>query len=110
MRLIRFLLRVAATLFLILAVFLAIGDAARSVATGDWRVTPLIASWLETAPASLEAAEAWVSNGLGAAAWDPGLVSILALPGFLLFAGVAVLLYALGRSPAPKRGRIARMA
>ncbi|HEV7416669.1 MAG TPA: hypothetical protein VGN98_10940 [Tianweitania sediminis] len=103
-------MRLAATLSLILALFLAIGDAARSVAVADWRVTPMIASWLETAPASLEAAKAWVIRWLGEAAWDPAMVSLLALPGFLLFAAMAVVFYALGRSPAPKRGRIARVA
>jgi hypothetical protein len=110
MRLIRLLFRLAATLALVVAVILAVGDAARSVAAGTLRVTPLAQSWAESAPATLDAAELYVETQLGAGIWDQVVLPLLGLPGFALFALLAVLFFAIGRSPAPRRGRIASAA
>jgi hypothetical protein len=110
MRPIRFVLRMLSVLALAFAVILAVGDAARSVGASALQVTPLMTSWLQTAPASAAAVQDWITATIGPAAWDGVLAPLLGLPGFLVFGLLAFLFYALGRKPAPKRGRIARAA
>ncbi|GHD15914.1 hypothetical protein ACFOEZ_15710 [Tianweitania populi] len=110
MRAVRFVFRLLSALALALAVILAVGDAARTIAASALQVTPLMTSWLRTAPAGAEAAESWVKTHLGAPAWDWAFVPVLGLPGFLVFGVVALLFYALGRKPKPRPGRIAGTA
>jgi len=40
-----------------------------------------------------------VTRTFGTAFWDPALTSVLALPGWLVFAALSLLLYAIGRKP-----------
>ena len=110
MRPIRFAFRLASALALALAVILAVGDAARSIAASSLEVTPLITSWLQTAPAGAEAAQNWVQTQMGAAWWDWILLPVLNLPGFVVFGLIALLFYALGARPKPPLGRIAGTA
>jgi hypothetical protein len=110
LRPIRFVFRLLSALALAMAVILAVGDAARTIAASALRVTPLMTSWLQTAPAGAEAAESWIKTHLGAPIWDWALAPVLGLPGFLVLAIISVLFYALGRRPAPRPGRIAGIA
>lgn len=110
MRPIRFAFRLLSVVTLAFAVILAVGDAARSVASSTLETTPLMTSWLQTAPDSAAAVQGWITTQLGSAAWNGVLAPLLGLPGFLLFGLLALLFYALGRKPAPKRGRIASTA
>ena len=96
---IRFLFRFLATIVLAVAVVLAVVDATRTVAAGDWVLTPLGTSWMSVSPDTLEKAQAAI-EGLLPALWDPVTLAVLKLPGFVVFAVLALLLYAIGRRPA----------
>ena len=93
---IRFLFRALATLTLAAAIVMAVLDATRSVAASTLVTTPLLASWEATLPGSLAALKGFLTTRIGAFAWDPALVSVLSLPGFVVLGAVAFLLYAVG--------------
>jgi len=100
---IRFLFRALATFALALAVIMAVIDATRTIAKSMLVLTPLGESWRSVSPETFEAArerlEALGLPGL----WDPALISILALPGFVVFAVLALVFYAIGRRPHRRR-------
>jgi hypothetical protein len=103
---IRFLFRLLSTLALSIAVILAVLDATRSVAASALVVTPLSASWQGASPASFAALRGWVESSAGTGVWTHGLSAALALPGFVVFAILAFVLYALGRRRVPRFTRI----
>src|SRR5919197_1955706 len=96
---IRFLFRFMATISLAVATVMAVLDATRTVAAGDWVMTPLGESWKTVSPDTLAKAQATVENLLPAL-WDPAALFVLKLPGFIVFGMLALLLYAIGRKPA----------
>jgi uncharacterized membrane protein YdfJ with MMPL/SSD domain len=96
---IRFLFRFLATIALAVAVIMAVLDATRTVAAGDWVMTSLGTSWLTVSPSTLESAQKAVETWLHPAFWDPVALFVLKSPGFIVFAVVAFLLYAAGRRP-----------
>ena len=96
---IRFLFRLLATVSLAVAVIMAVLDATRTVAAGSLVTTPLGTSWLAVSPETLESTQAAVQTWLHPALWDPAAISILKLPGFVVFGLIALLLYAVGRRP-----------
>ena len=104
---IRFVFRVLAMLSLAIAVIFAVLDATRSIAASELVATPLGTSWLQASPQTLEAARAWIAGTLAPQVWDPGAVFILSLPGFLIFAALSLIFYALGRRPSRRAGRFA---
>ena len=102
---IRFLFRFAATLALAVAAVIAILDATRTVAAKTLVLTPLMTSWQATWPDSLASVRLFLDQRVAAFAWDPVLVAILSMPGFIVFALLALLLYAIGRKPRRRIGR-----
>jgi hypothetical protein len=103
MRTIRFVLRVLSVIALAAATILAVLDATRTIAASKLVLTPLRQSWADMAPASLAAAgEAVTSHA--PYLWDPVIVWILALPGFLVFLVLALVLQALGTKSRRSRG------
>ena len=95
---IRFVFRLLATILLALAVILAVLDATRSVAMSRLVLTPLGESWKALSPATLES----VQTALEARwppLWDIVGVWLLSIPGSILFAVLALLLYAVGHRP-----------
>ncbi|MCT8999111.1 hypothetical protein [Chelativorans intermedius] len=87
----RFLLRLLSLFALAVAVVMAVVDATRSIAAAEWAFTPLGASWRAAWPAAYAAAaEALQHLPL---VWDPVVLALLALPGWLVFALLALLLY-----------------
>jgi len=103
MALIRFALRVLSTIALAVATILAVLDATRSIATSKLVLTPLGRSWTDLAPTSLAAARETVTAH-APWLWDSVIVGILALPGFLVFLVLALVLQALGSKPKRFRG------
>lgn len=97
---IRFLFRLLATIALAVAVVMAVLDATRTIAAGDWVFTPLGTSWMSVLPGSLEATQTAIETWLHPALWDPVALAVLKLPGFIVFAVLALLFYAIGRKPA----------
>ncbi len=99
---IRFLFRLLSTVALAIGVVMAVLDATRTVAASAIVVTPLATSWDAFSPGTLDQAEAFVTRMPGAGLWDPVLTSVLALPGWIVFAALSLLFYAIGRKPATR--------
>jgi hypothetical protein len=95
---IRFLFRFLATVVLAIAVVMSVLDATRTIAAGDWVLTPLGASWMSASPDTLERTQATL-EAVHPALWDPVALTVLKLPGFVVFALLALVLYAIGRRP-----------
>nr|WP_258045649.1 hypothetical protein [Mesorhizobium sp. NBSH29] len=91
---IRFLFRLLATLSLCVATILLVLDATRTIAASALEMMPLRNSLAATFPEQLAGIEAGLQDY--PFAWDPIMVSVLALPGFVVFAVIALILYAAG--------------
>ena len=95
---VKFLFRLLAAASLALAIILAVMDATRSIALSVIDPTPIGALWLEHAGGSLTAVQSLLSGPL-ALLWDPAMLTLLRVPGFVFFAVLAILLYAIGHRP-----------
>ncbi len=95
----RFLFRLMAMVALAIAVIMAVVDATRTIAASELVLTPLNTSWLTVSPDTLGALQVFVAENAHPLLWDPVIVSILALPGAVIFAVLAFLLFAIGRKP-----------
>ena len=98
-QMIRFLFRLLSTVALAIGFVMAVLDATRTVAASAIVMTPLATSWAAFSPGALDEAEAFVTRTFGTAFWDPALTSVLALPGWFVFAVLSLLFYAIGREP-----------
>jgi hypothetical protein len=92
----RFFFRLAAMVSLSVAVIMAVLDATRTVAAAQLVLTPLKTSWNAVSPQTMSEAESFVREKLAPVVWDVGANWLLALPGFAVFAGLALAFYALG--------------
>src|SRR5690606_2146009 len=92
----RFLFRLAAMVALSISVIMAVLDTTRTVAASVLVLTPLKTSWLAVSPDTLSAFEIFVREKVNPLLWDGLVTRVLDLPGFAVFAAVAVLLYAIG--------------
>lgn len=86
------ILRLLAALFLLLAVVLFFAGTA-----GSGVGSSTAAHWQAVSPSSYAAFAASVTRNLGAWVWNPMLSSILALPAYVLFGFLAVILGFAGR-------------
>ncbi len=102
---IRFLFRALATVSLAAAVIMAVLDATRTLAASEPVMTPLAESWRAVSPATFAALEAFVVSTVHPLAWDPALAAVLALPGFAVFAVLALVFYAIGHRRERRVGR-----
>ena len=91
---------------LALAVILAVVDATRSIAASGLVLTPLGTSWAATSPETLDGAKMVVEQYLLQVLWDPMILSILNLPGFIVFLVLSLLFYMIGRRPARRLRRV----
>lgn len=107
---IRFLFRILATISLAAAVIMAVLDATRSLAASEPVLMPLAESWQAVAPATLAGLQDFVVATIHPVAWDPALLAILGLPGFVVFGVLALLFYAIGYRPERRVGRFAAEA
>lgn len=107
---IRFLFRVLATVSLAAAVIMAVLDATRTLAASHLVTTPLADSWKAVSPGTLARLEAFVVATIHPLAWDTALAAVLALPGFAVFAVLALVLYAIGHRRERRVGRFAAEA
>jgi hypothetical protein len=92
---VRFVFRLLATVSLAVAVILSILDATRSVAVSRVVLTPLGESWRAASPDTLENARMALEKSWPFL-WDTVAVRLLAMPGPLVFALLALFLYAIG--------------
>ena len=102
----RFLLRLLALAALSVAVIFAVLDATRSIAASALVMTPLNASWVAVSPHTLDVIHDLILRKVHPLLWDPVMVRILDLPGFVVFAALAFLLAAIGRRPARREARL----
>ena len=102
---IRAFFRLLSMIALSIAVIMAVLDATRSIAADALVLTPLGASWLSVSPATLESLESFIGENLPAFFWDPVAIRLLSAPGFMIFAALALLLYAVGHRPRRRPGR-----
>jgi len=104
---IRFLFRALATFALAAAVVMAVLDATRSIAADAFVTTPLRESWNGVSAGTFAAAEAALRGLPVPGLWDPLAVSVLSLPGFAVFGGLALIFYLIGHRPARSGRRFA---
>jgi hypothetical protein len=101
---IRFVFRLLSIFALSVSVVLAVVDAARCVAASALVTTPLSVSWASVSPDTLALVRETVSTHLGPFAWDVA-ATILGLPGFGVFAVLALMFYAMGHRREPAAGQ-----
>ncbi|WP_309082524.1 hypothetical protein [Chelativorans sp.] len=92
----RFIFRLLALFALSVAVVMAVIDATRTVAADAWTFTPLGESWRGTWPETLASLQRFLEGSRAPVLWDPVMTFILTLPGWLVFAALALLLFAIG--------------
>jgi hypothetical protein len=103
----RFLFRLMAMFALAIAVIMAVLDATRTLASSELVLTPLNTSWMNVSPDTFAAVQSFFTEKAHPLVWDLGAMLILNQPGFAVFAGLAFLLYAIGRKPRRRPGRFA---
>ena len=103
---IKALLRLLSMILLAVAVIMAVLDATRSIAAGGWVMTPLGVSWMALSPESLTRFQELVTSSLPMPVWDPAILALLGLPGFVIFAALSLLLALAGRTRTRRPGRI----
>lgn len=79
------ILRFLAALFLLIAVILFVAGM-----TQQGTHTSTLAHWQSISPSSLAAFEVGITQKLGTWSWNPVLLSILSLPAYMLFGGLAL--------------------
>jgi hypothetical protein len=92
------ILRLLGYFFLCLALAALAYDGTRMIAdNGRLAFTSLEQHWLSISPASMEAARAFADQ-ISPYFWSPALMSVLALPAWVLACGLGTLLYLAGYS------------
>lgn len=86
------MLRFLAALFLLVAVILFVAGL-----TQQGTHTSTATHWQNVSPSSYAAFQASITQKLGAWAWDPVVLSILRLPAYILFGGLAIVSGIAGR-------------
>ncbi|MBN7761536.1 MULTISPECIES: hypothetical protein [Nitratireductor] len=92
----RLIFRILALFALAVAVVMAVIDATRSIAASALIVTPLGESWYSVSPDTLNLSQALIQRYTFPVIWDPAIIYILTLPGWLVFAVLALLFHAIG--------------
>lgn len=72
-------------------------DAVKSIASAELIITPLSQAWYQFHRASLNGAQALIEQYTLPVLWDPVAVTILYLPGWIVFTALGVAVYYLGR-------------
>ncbi|MEM8540174.1 MAG: hypothetical protein AAGF25_04385 [Pseudomonadota bacterium] len=92
----RFIIRTISVVCLALSVMFLIIDATRSVGVSELVWTPMAKSWGRFFPESLTSFSTWLSTTAHPLLNDPVLATLLNLPTFVVFAGLAALFYIIG--------------
>ncbi|MEN0040457.1 MAG: hypothetical protein AAF764_03875 [Pseudomonadota bacterium] len=100
------LLRVVGLAILALALVLAVLDITRTISASAPVLTPLNELWQNISAASLEWLQTSATN-IHALLWDPVLLFVLQLPGWLVFFLLAMLMMWAGQPADDRFGRFA---
>lgn len=85
-------LRFLAALFALVAILALVADATpRVTGTGEFRATSIGAHWKTFSPTTLAGAQDGVTRQAGPAVWRAVEGTLLAMPTFALFAGLALI-------------------
>ena len=75
---------------------MAVLDATRTIAAGEWVLTPLRKTWRETLPDLLSQIETGLKGSPAPVLWDWLNLAVLDQPGWAVFAALAFLFHAVG--------------
>jgi hypothetical protein len=103
----RFVARVMSLIFLVVAVIAGLVDAIQSVAAHKPIFTPLIQSWSEASPGTLELVADLFAGYLPLWVWDPAAIWVMAQPSVAVFLGLSLLFYLIGYRRKKPAGRFA---
>ena len=95
------ILRALGLLFLAAGFVSLVVDGVRTIASASFVMTPLGQAWFDVHPASLNLTQAVIERYTFPFLWDPVFVSVLLLPGWVVFTVIGALIYYLGRRRAP---------
>lgn len=90
-------LRFIGSLFLLGAIIALTGDLSRPNRAGTPTFASLHKHWSDLAPQTLASTQKTVATRSHRLVWDPLIVSVLNVPAFVTFGGLAVLFLYLGR-------------
>lgn len=90
-------LRFIGSLFLLGAIIALTSDLSKPKRPGVPTFTSIYKHWSDFAPQTLAAAQKTVQSRTFAAVWDPGIRSVLSVPAFVSFGGLAILMLYVGR-------------
>ncbi len=102
----QFLFRIIGVFALALAVVMAVLDITRSITASALVMTPLGASWRAVNPQTLDSLKESAER-VSPILWSPVATSVLALPGWLVFWSLAMILLWLGMRRSNPYGRFA---
>lgn len=97
------ILRALGLLFLAAGFVSLVVDGVKTIASASLVITPLGQAWYELHPPSLNLTQAIIERYTFPFLWDPVLLSVLLLPGWVVFTVLGALLYYIGRRRAPSR-------
>ncbi len=103
----RAILRLVSMVLLSVAVIMAVLDATRSIAAEAIVLTPLGTSWAAVSPETLNQLKSAIDGSMPAFVWNEITAGFLALPGFAIFAGLAILFALAGHGRTRKDSRLA---
>jgi len=103
----RAILRLLSLVLLSVAVIMAVLDATRSIAAEALVMTPLGTSWAAVSPETLNQLKSAVTGSMPAFVWNEIVTGFLALPGFAIFAGLAILFALVGYGRRRKEQQLA---
>ena len=90
-------LRFIGSLFLLGAIIALTSDLSRPRRPGAPMFTSIYKHWSDFAPQTLAATQKTVQTRAHNLVWDPGIRSVLAIPAFVTFGGLAVFMLYAGR-------------
>jgi hypothetical protein len=93
----KFLFRLFALMFLLLAAVTGILDITRSIADSTVVMTPLGQDWFNYSASTLNQFQSLVQRYVHPDVWDPGIQKILVMPSWLVFGVLALIFGLFGR-------------
>ena len=91
------LLRAFGLLFVAAGFVAFVMDGVKTIASANLVITPLGKAWFDVHVASLNLVQAVIERYTFPFLWDPVLVSVLQMPGWVVFTVLGIALYYLGR-------------
>jgi len=93
----KFLFRLFALMFLLLAAVTGVLDITRSIADSTVVMTPLGQDWFNYSASTLNQFQSLVQRYVHPDVWDPGIQKILVMPSWLVFGVLALIFGLFGR-------------